>query len=207
MSITLVLIIITVAISYYSFQNTSMQYKLMMNPVRITEDKQWYRLISSGFVHSNWTHLGFNMFTFFFFGRLVERIFIALKGEAGIFYFIGFYILAIILSDLPSLFKHRGNPRYNSLGASGGVSAMVFSSILFFPTNDICLYGFICIPGFILGVLYLIYSYMKGKNMSDNVNHDAHIYGAIFGLVFSVIMEPGVLQSFVAEIANWRPFS
>lgn len=134
----------------------------------------------------------------------MEYIFGSMKGPMGGLYYIGFYLLGIIISDLPSLLKHGNNPAYNSLGASGGVAAVVFSSILFFPTNDVCLYGFICIPGFILGTLYLIYSYMKGEDMSDNINHDAHLIGAIFGLVFSVIMDPGVLARFVGQLANWR---
>lgn len=206
MSWTVVIIIANVVVSYMGFQNPSLQYKLTMNPVAILRQGQWYRVITSGFIHSNWTHLAFNMFTFYFFGRLVEQIFGALKGSQGGIYFLVFYLLGIVISDLPSLFKHKHNPHYNSLGASGGVAAVVFCSILFFPTNPICLYGFICIPGFILGVIYLIYSYTKGKNMSDNVNHDAHLIGAVFGLIFSVIMEPRVLASFVQQISEWQIF-
>lgn len=207
MSWTVVIIIANVIISYLGFQNPALQSKLTMNPVAVLNQKQWYRTVTSGFIHSNWTHLAFNMFTFYFFGRLVEQIFMALKGELGGIYFVVFYLLGIVISDLPSLIKHRHHPHYHSLGASGGVAAVVFCSILFFPTNDICLYGFICIPGFILGVIYLIYSYTKGRNISDNINHDAHLIGAVFGLVFSVIMEPRVLSSFIEQIAGWRVFN
>ncbi|MGL1888283.1 MAG: rhomboid family intramembrane serine protease [Reichenbachiella sp.] len=207
MSITTILIAITVVISYFSFQNPNLQQKLIMNPVRIRENGEWYRLLTSGFIHSNWMHLGFNMFTFYFFGRFVEMIFGSLQGPLGTIYFIGFYLLGIFLSDLPSVFKHKNNPYYNSLGASGGVAAVVFSSILFFPTNPICLYGFVCIPGFILGTGYLIYSYYKGKDMSDNVNHNAHLYGALFGLIFSIVMEPNVIFSFFDQVINWNPFN
>jgi membrane associated rhomboid family serine protease len=189
-----------------AFNNRDLQYKLIMNPVAVVQHGQWYRMITSGFIHSNWTHLGFNMFTFYFFGELVEQIFGGLKGDMGAVYFVSFYILGIIISDLPSVIKHKNNPHYNSLGASGGVAAIVFCSILFFPTNPICLYGFICIPGFILGVIYLIYSYTKGQQLSDNVNHDAHLIGAVFGVVFSVVLEPRVLGSFVDQIANWSIF-
>lgn len=206
MSLTVIIIIINVVVSYMGFQNPTLQYKLTMNPVAILRQGQWYRVVTSGFIHSNWAHLGFNMFTFYFFGRLVEQIFTALKGDQGGIYFVLFYLLGIVISDLPSLLKHKDHPHYNSLGASGGVAAIVFCSILFFPTNDICLYGFICIPGFILGVIYLIYSYTKGKSLSDNVNHDAHLIGAVFGLVFSVVMEPRVLASFIQQIAEWTPF-
>ncbi|SMD34857.1 Rhomboid family protein [Reichenbachiella faecimaris] len=206
MSWTIVIIIANVVVSYLGLQNHNLQYKLTMNPVAVLRQGQWYRVVTSGFIHSNWAHLGFNMFTFYFFGQLVEQIFTALKGDLGGIYFVVFYLLGIVISDLPSLLKHKDHPHYNSLGASGGVAAVVFCSILFFPTNNICLYGFICIPGFILGAIYLIYSYTKGKQLSDNVNHDAHLIGAVFGLVFSLIMEPRVMASFIQQIAEWNPF-
>lgn len=206
MSWTLVIIVINVVVSYMGFQNPGLQYKLTMNPVAILQGRQWYRVLTSGFIHSNWAHLAFNMFTFYFFGRLVEQIFFALKGDLGGVYFIVFYLLGVIISDLPSLVKHKDHPHYNSLGASGGVAAVVFCSILFFPTNSIYLFAVLPIPGFILGALYLIYSYTKGKQISDNVNHDAHLIGAVFGLVFSVMMEPRVLASFVRQISEWGIF-
>ncbi|MEO9803631.1 MAG: rhomboid family intramembrane serine protease [Reichenbachiella sp.] len=206
MSWTVVIIIANVIVSYMGFQNPSLQYKLTMNPVAILQGRQWYRVLTSGFIHSNWSHLAFNMFTFYFFGRLVEQIFGALKGDLGGIYFVAFYLLGIVISDLPSLIKHKDHPHYNSLGASGGVAAVVFCSILFFPTEYIYLFAAIPIPGFILGALYLIYSYTKGKQLSDNVNHDAHLIGAVFGLVFSVIMEPRVLGSFIQQIADWKVF-
>lgn len=203
MSITVIIILITVAISYFSFQNPVLQQKLIMNSTRIINHGEWYRLVTSGFIHSNWMHLGFNMFTLYFFGEWVEIIFGSLKGSMGSLIFIAFYLIGIVISDLPSVFKHKNNPYYNSLGASGGVAAIVFSSILFFPTNDVCIYGFICIPGFILGPIYLIYSYYKGKDMSDNVNHNAHLYGALFGLGFSILLQPKVLFSFFSQIGDW----
>ncbi|MEO9966088.1 MAG: rhomboid family intramembrane serine protease [Reichenbachiella sp.] len=206
MSWTTVIIIINVAVSYMGFQDPNFKHRLMMNPVAILNNRQWYRTITSGFIHANWMHLGFNMFTFYFFGSTVEYIFAGLKGDLGGIYFISFYLLGIVISDLPSLIKHKDHPHYNSLGASGGVAAIVFCSILFYPTNDICLYGFLCLPGFILGVLYLIYSYTKGKDMSDNINHDAHLIGAIFGLIFSVLIEPHVLAGFIEQVGQWGIF-
>lgn len=205
MSLTVVIIIANVLISMAAFNNPELKYKLIMNPVAV-RNGQWYRLITSGFIHGSWVHLGFNMFTLYFFGRFVEYIFAAIKGPASSLYFIGFYLLGIVVSDLLSVFKHKDDPYYNSLGASGGVSAVVFSSILFFPTELICLYGFICLPGFLLGAMYLIYSYMKSDTMSDNINHDAHLAGAIFGLVFSVLIDPQVLLRFAEQIADYRPF-
>lgn len=203
-SLTVILIVINVVVSYAAFQNPSLNYKLINNPVAV-KNGQWYRMLTSGFIHGNWAHLGFNMFTLYFFGQNVEYTFFALKGEMGTVYFIVFYLLAIVASDVITVIKHRDNPGYNSLGASGGVSAIVFCSIMFYPTESICLYGFICLPGFILGSVYLVYSYMKSDSFSDNINHDAHLYGALFGLLFSVMIDPSVLAHFFVQIGEWRP--
>jgi len=207
LSLTILIIIGTAIVSYLSFQNDDLYRKLIMNPVAVTKHGQWYRMITSGFIHANLPHLAFNMFTLYFFGRNVEYIFQYHQGPLGSIYFIIFYISAIVISDLVTVYKNKDNGYYNSLGASGGVSAIVFCSILFYPTDDICMYGFICLPGFILGIFYLIYSYMKSDSFSDNINHDAHLYGALYGLVFSVIIYPNVLSEFFRQVMNWRlPF-
>jgi membrane associated rhomboid family serine protease len=206
MSLTVILIILTVVISWSCWNKPELQYKLIMNPFAVTKNGQFYRMITSGFIHSNWMHLGFNMFTFYFFGRNIEYLFSNLFGSAGVIYFLALYLLAIVVSDIPSLIKYKDHPHYNSLGASGGVSAIVFSSIMFFPLEKICLYGIICIPGFILGVLYVIYSYYEGKRMADNVNHHAHLIGAIFGVLFSIFVQPSVALSFVEQVMSYSFF-
>jgi membrane associated rhomboid family serine protease len=141
-----------------------------------------------------------------FFGQNVEYIYGRIAGDNGVWLFLALYVGAIIISDLPNYFKHKNSPGYNSLGASGGVSAVVFVSILFMPLNDICLYGFICIPGFILGVLYIIYSYYQGRTMSDNINHQAHLVGALFGIIFSLIVQPSAFMSFISQISSYTIF-
>ena len=206
MSLTVILIILTVVISWSCWNKPELQYKLIMNPFAVTKNGQFYRMITSGFIHSNWMHLGFNMFTFYFFGRNIEYLFSNLFGSAGVIYFLAIYLLAIVVSDIPSLIKYKDHPHYNSLGASGGVSAIVFSSIMFFPLEKICLYGIICIPGFILGVLYVIYSYYEGKRIADNVNHHAHLIGAIFGVLFSIFVQPSVALSFVEQVMSYSFF-
>lgn len=207
MSFTIVILIVTVVISMAAWNKPELQYKLTMNPFLVVRQRQYYRHLTSGFIHANWIHLGFNMFTFFFFGSLIENLYISKLGPEGGYYFLALYLLGIVVSDLPSLFKYKDHPHYNSLGASGGVASVVFSSILFLPLNEICLYGLICIPGFILGTLYLIYSYYEGKRMADNVNHHAHFVGALFGLLFSIYIEPGVLMNFFAQVAQYKlPF-
>jgi membrane associated rhomboid family serine protease len=194
------ILIITIAISIYAWNRPELYQKLILNPYRIKHHKQYWRFLTSGFVHINYLHLFFNMFALFFFGQHVAYYF----GPNGDVLMIILYLLGIIVSDIPTYLKYRDFPNYNSLGASGGVAAVVFSSIMFDPLNPIYIMFIpIGIPGFVLGALYLIYSYYQGKRMSDNINHDAHLFGAIFGLFFTVALRPGVVVSFVEQISNW----
>ncbi|MFT6868690.1 MAG: membrane associated rhomboid family serine protease [Cyclobacteriaceae bacterium] len=206
MSITLLIIIITVVISLVAFNNANIFQKGLMNPYMVVYKREYYRMISSGFLHGSYVHLGFNMFTFYFFGSVVEQVFGQILGDQSVLVYVLFYISAIIVSDLPVAIKNKNNPGYNSLGASGAVSAMVFASILYYPLNDICLYAILCIPGFILGVLYVVYSYYQGKNMGDNINHEAHLYGALYGVVFGLIIYPKAGPAFIEQILTYRPF-
>ena len=146
------------------------------------------------------------MFTFYFFGPVVESVFSQLHGSAGSVLYVLYYLSAIVISDLPVAIKNRNRMGYNSLGASGAVSAMVFTSILYFPLNHLCLFGFICMPGFILGTLYVVYSYFQGKNMSDNINHEAHLYGAIYGLVVGILAYPDAVSEFFRQVSTYRIF-
>ena len=206
MTITIAIIVITVGVSLYSMRQASIQYSLTMNPYMITKRGQYYRLVTSGFIHNDHMHLLFNMFSFYFFGSQLEYIFNSIFGGLGTFYFIAMYILGIIVSDIPTLFKHQNNPVYNSLGASGAVSAVIFGCILFQPLQKICLYGVLCIPGFILGGLYLIYSYQSSKRSKDKINHDAHLYGALFGLAFCMVLYPDSIGLFIEQMKGWRLF-
>jgi membrane associated rhomboid family serine protease len=206
-SFTLLIIVVTVMVSFYAWNNGNVYFGFMMNPYEIFRQKQYWRFITSGFIHSGYVHLGFNMFTFYFFGRVVEQIFNYLYGGTlGGIIFIAFYLSAIIIADLPTAIKNRHIPGFNSLGASGAVSAMVFTSILYMPMNDICLFGILCLPGFILGILYIIYSYTQGRKSSDNINHEAHLWGAVYGFVFGIIIYPQSIQSFYEQIINYRIF-
>lgn len=206
LSLTLIIVIATVGISLWAFNNDTIYQKGLMNAYLTIQKGQYWRLLSSGFLHGSYIHLGFNMFTFYFFGAVVERTFSQLLGPSASIIFILYYFSAIIISDLPVAFKQRNNPGYNSLGASGAVSAMVFTSILYFPLNDLCLYGILCLPGFILGTLYVVYSYFQGRNMSDNINHEAHLYGAIYGIFIGVLIYPDSVMSFFRQVASYRIF-
>ncbi|GAB3987624.1 rhomboid family intramembrane serine protease [Spirosoma daeguense] len=206
MSTTLVIIVVTVIISLMAWNNYSLMDKWVMNPYQVSKRGQYYRLLTSGFLHADWPHLIFNMLSLYFFGGFIEQVFGMLFGSIAPLFFIGFYLAAIVISDIPSFLKHRNNSNYNSLGASGGVSAIVFAGILFRPLTDICLYFALCIPGFIFGILYLGYSYYESRRGAGSINHDAHFYGALVGVLFMIVVYPPVLPSFFQQIASWRIF-
>jgi membrane associated rhomboid family serine protease len=146
------------------------------------------------------------MFSFYFFGSQLEYIFEYLFGGGGTFYFIFLYLSGIVISDLPNLVKHKNNYSYNSLGASGAVSSVIFACILFMPLQDICLYGVLCFPGFILGALYLMYSYFSARQSRDGINHDAHLFGALYGILFCVVIYPDSVRIFLEQMAGWKLF-
>ncbi|WP_254561580.1 rhomboid family intramembrane serine protease [Dyadobacter diqingensis] len=206
MSITLILILITSGISYYALQNPLTMDKLIMNPYKVTKRNEYYRFITSGFIHADFGHLIFNMLTLWFVGEGIERLFAMLFGSNGAAYYLFLYIVGIIVSDIPTFLKHRTNSNYNSLGASGGVSAVLFAAILYAPLMDIYLYFFIKLKAFIFGALFLAYSVYEGRRGRSYVNHSAHIYGAIFGLVFMAIVYPAAVPDFFAQILSWRLF-
>src|SRR5690606_23836602 len=115
-------------------------------------------------------------------------------------------LIGVIVADIPTYLKHQNDYNYYSLGASGGVSTIIFASILYSPMNEICLYGIICMPGIVLGILYLIYSYYEAKKSRDNVNHSAHFYGAVVGVVLGLILVPEAASGFMNEILTNLPF-
>lgn len=171
-----------------------------MNPYSTDQRREYWRFITSGFIHNDYMHLFFNMFTLYFFGGIVE-------STLGGVLFIILYLVGIIISDVPTFLKNRKNPYYNSLGASGGVSAVVFASILFYPMNPLYLMFIpIGIPGFIFGAIYMLYSYYQAERGGDNINHDAHLYGALFGILFAIIAVPGSLVHFFEQVSQWRLF-
>ncbi|EAZ81181.1 rhomboid family intramembrane serine protease [Algoriphagus machipongonensis] len=206
-SITTLLIVLTAITSIIGFNKPEFLNRWMFTPYIIKRQGQWDRFVTSGFIHRDYMHLLFNMFTFYFFGGFVEQ-FLAYKfglGFGGLIYIV-FYILGIVLSDIPTYLKNQDHSYYRALGASGGTAATVFASIIIMPLSDICLFGILCLPGFILGGLFLIYSYVRGKNGDDAINHDAHLYGAIFGIIFILIISPNSALTFFEEIKSYQPF-
>ncbi|EKB47445.1 rhomboid family intramembrane serine protease [Cecembia lonarensis] len=207
LSATIILIGITVLTSYQAWKRPDLLDRWMFTPYKIKNNQQWDRFVLSGLIHKDQMHLLFNMFTFYFFGRVVEMFLIYRLGKSfGLFTFLMFYVGAIIVSDLPTYFKHKENFRYRALGASGGVAAAVFASIMIMPLSDICLFGLICLPGFVLGLLFLIYTFVQARKGSDGINHDAHLYGALFGIAFVLIISPQSGLNFIEQIKSFRPF-
>ena len=207
LTLTTLIIGITAITSILAFNRPEMMDRWMFMPYRIKNRSQWDRFILSGFIHKDYMHLLFNMFTFYFFGGVVEMFLrYSFGAVAGGALFVGFYLLGIIIADIPIYKKHQDDSHYRALGASGGTSATVFASIIIMPMADICLFAILCLPGFVLGVLFLIYSYVKGKRGEDNINHDAHLYGAIFGIIFILILSPSSAAQFVEQVKDFRMF-
>ena len=189
-SYTIILIIITCIISFITFNNEEIKSNLLFSPYQYVNYKKWWILISHGFIHADFLHLFFNMYVLYLFGRTLEFYFIN-SSELGGFYYIGFYLLGIIFSTLPSIFKHKNNPSYNSLGASGAVSSVVFAYIIIYPLRELglILIPGLFLPGFIFGIFYLLAEHYLSKKQYSNIAHDAHISGSLFGVFFIVIYD------------------
>ena len=200
-SITIGIIAITCLISFSAFSSQKIMNDLIMWPTEMREKNQWYRFISSGFLHGDIVHLIFNMVTLFMFGQgIVEP---ACEELSGKWMYLVLYFGGMVIADIPSYLKHKDDYQYRSLGASGAVSAVVFAGIVFFPTMKMGLF-FIppIIPAYIFGPLYLLYCVWAAKQSRDNINHDAHLWGALFGLVFPIALHPYLFQRMIGLITG-----
>jgi membrane associated rhomboid family serine protease len=175
--------------------------RLAFEPYQVHTKKQYFRFLSHTLVHADWVHLLINMLVFFSFGRYVEIRFHQLQQDgfifSGSFFFVLLYISGAVIASLPDYLKHRDNPDYISVGASGAVSAVLFTSIFFSPMEKIYFYGILPMPGIVFGVLYLLYSSYMGKKSHDNINHDAHFWGAVFGFLFPILIDPSLVRDFI----------
>ena len=202
----LILLGLTVLVSAYAWSNPQLMASWILDPYQMSRrGGQWYRLLTSGFLHADWGHLLFNMITFYSFGGIALSYFAGELGQgAGLAAFLALYLGGIIVSDLPTYFRHRDDPGYRSLGASGGVSSVLFAGILFQPIGKVYMMFIpVGIPGFIWGVLYLAYSYYMSQRRADNINHDAHFYGALYGVLLTVALLPAVLPSFTQQVLGY----
>ena len=199
--INLLLVAITVIVSWVAFNNRKLADRLVLWPPAIDRHRQYERLLTYGFIHADIGHLAFNMITLFFFGGRIEAEMVRQTGS--MFTYPLFYLAALAVSILPSYLKNQKNPNYLSLGASGAVSAVLFAFILIKPWNLI-LVMFIPAPAILYAVFYVGYSIWMDKKGGDNVNHSAHLAGAAFGVMFMLFMEPQVLNTFLEELMHPR---
>lgn len=199
-SITYVLIGITVLVSWLAFNNRQLLERLILWPPAIDRRKQYDRLLTHGFIHADWMHLLFNMITLYSFGQAMETFYVERIGRLG---YLGFYLSAIVVAILPTFLKHRHDAEYRSLGASGAVSAVLFSFILLAPWSPIYIFLIpIGIPAFLFAAIYVGYSIWMDKRGGDNVNHSAHLWGAAYGMLFTVLLEPRVATTFVGRLLS-----
>lgn len=195
--LTFILIAVTVLVSWQAFERPQLLQRLILWPPAIDRRKEFDRLLTHGFIHADWSHLLFNMLTLFFFGRVVEQVVTQLIGPVG---FVLFYLSAIVVAILPTYLRHRHDPHYSSLGASGGVSAVLFASILLNPWMLIFIP--IPVPAFIYAIGYVAYSFWKDRQGGGNVNHSAHLSGAIYGVLFMLAMEPRIANHFLGRLLS-----
>lgn len=203
MSATILIVILTCIISYYAFQNRNFFEQLKHYPYQEQRDQSYSRWLSAGFLHGSWTHLLVNMFVLYQFGESVEHYLIRHHGAAlGRTYLTIAYILMIILANIPTYLKHKENPGFASIGASGAVSGILFMFILMEPWRMLGIMLVIPCPAIVAGILYLIYSSWASKNSNDNIDHDAHFYGALCGIVFMILLNPAIINSFIRKILD-----
>lgn len=194
---TLMLIIVISLVSVMSFSQRDTMNQLQFNAYKIIHRHQYYRILTHAFVHAGWEHLVVNMIVLYSFGAIVEQYFQINFGSIGTYYYLILFFGSIIFSTLLSLYKQKDNPYYNAVGASGAVSAVLFTAIFFQPWAPIYFFGVLPIPGIIFGGLYLYYSYYMSTKKSDNIGHDAHFLGAIFGFIFPILLRPELFMDFI----------
>lgn len=191
--VSLVIFALTVVLSVIAFKNVRLRERFILRPYQMFRNRQYDRLITSGFVHADGWHLAFNMITFYFFGFPLEEYIGSIK-------FFLLYLLGLLLSDFGSAFKHRKDPNYATLGASGAVLAVMFAYIVYAPTQMILIFV-VPMPGWVYAIGFLAYSYWQAsQSRGSNINHDAHISGALTGVAFVGLTDPYALQRAVHSI-------
>lgn len=201
--LTLIIVAITVGVSIYAMENPGLKNKLMFNAYMIHHRKEWYRFFSNGLIHADWMHLGFNMYSLYIFGKAVESAFSLddVFGSKGPLFFILMYIGGLVMSSLYSYEKHKDDVYYNSLGASGAVMAVIFSFIVLAPTARL---GFMFIPvplpAYLFGLIILGIEHFLSRRGNTGIAHDAHFWGAVFGILFTIAMKPQLAIDFIHKI-------
>lgn len=200
-SLTIILIAITVIASFAAWNRRDLRDKWIHNPYSANKYKEYWRLLTSGFIHADYMHIFFNMWAFYLFGDLVEQYFTLFFGGKAIVMFLLIYLGGIVVANIPDFIQHKNNAAFNSLGASGGVSSIVFCAVILQPTMELIIFPIpIPMPAYIFAILYVAYSVYMEKRQMDNVNHMAHLWGAIWGVVFIAATQPQTLGNFMNQI-------
>ena len=200
LSITNITVGITCLVSFVLLQYQAVAARLLFHPVTIRTKHEWYRFLTSGFIHADMVHLLVNMFVLWSFGNAIERYYYpTFLGDFTGQKFMLLYFGGIIAASVPDYVRYDRNPNYAALGASGGVSAVVFAAILFEPWQNLYLYGVIAIPQILAGGAYLYYSWYQDKRSKDNIAHMAHFAGAVWGFLVTGLMSPGLFARFIEK--------
>jgi membrane associated rhomboid family serine protease len=201
MTITIIIIGLTALISILCLNNAELFDKLKFNAYDVKHSNQWYRFFTYGFLHAGWMHLFINMLVLYSFGVIVETYLKFYFPTKYVLYYLLLYIGGLLLSIIPAYGKNKNNVFYNAIGASGAIGAVLFSSIILYPSGKIFFFFIpIGIPSPIFGVLYIAYEYYMSKRAKDNIGHDAHLWGAIFGVVYIIAIKPQFAISFLQQI-------
>lgn len=195
---TIALLLITAGVSFWAFNDGQLLNKLLLYPKLMQSPAEYYRFLTNGFVHADWQHLIFNMIALYSIGSYVEQFYVAIGAHT---LFLALYIVGIIVSSIPSYFKHRNDPYYRSLGASGGTSAVIFSMVYISPWAQITFF-FIPLWTILFAVLYVGYSIYMSRQQKDHINHDAHLWGGIFGFAFTFIFDPTHGEIFLQQLLH-----
>jgi membrane associated rhomboid family serine protease len=202
MNITIWIIVITAVISIWAFQRRDIFEKLLLSPYMVVQRKEWYRLITHGFLHVDWIHLIVNMLVLYSFGSYIEGMFAMCSPNYWVFHFLALYFGGMIVASIPSIVKYKNHYGYRSVGASGAVSAVLFAFIFFAPWGKLLFMAIVPVPGIIFGVLYLAYSSYMSKKGGDNINHDAHFFGAVYGFLYPIVINPHLLSNFIDKLMH-----
>ena len=202
-TVTLTIVILTCLVSVAAFNSSKIIDDLIFWPPAISMRHQYYRFITCGLIHADFVHLLFNMVTLYFFGKGLEILY---RGELGLqaYYYPILYVTALIVSNIPSYLKRKDDYNYRSLGASGAVCAVMFAVILIRPWQTVSVFYAIPMPSILYAVLFMAFSIYMSKRGGDNVNHDAHLWGGLYGVVFTIIVHPGIVSTFINEMKNPR---
>lgn len=199
---TIAIILITSLISLAGFYNNTVSDALIFNPYLIKHKKEWWRFLTCGLLHADFIHLFINMFVLFSFGQATEHYYSYAFGSKATLMYLTLYISGIFAANVSTYYKFHHIPTYRSLGASGAVSAILFTTLVFNPYAKIYLYGIIGLPGIVIGLAYLVYSYYMSKKEGDHINHEAHFYGAIYGFIFPIAFKPALFLVFINQLVT-----